>query len=132
MNNWNPSIYRWKEMLLNRIAVAALGVLFFILLPISISKGCGLFDRSFRGYTFVNPQIVKAPLDFAPFLLDFEEIYDLYDGQEAEQEKGNLEEWYERFCERVTLKDLRYIIYNATLSENPPNWVLLPEANRFR
>lgn len=116
MNSWSP-FTKFLSIRRLKISIATFWIATaFVLVPEQISSNCGV-DRSFRGYTFVSPNIIAATLDYAPFLLDFEKIYDYYGGPKAAQQNGNLEEWYERFCGRIKEKDLQYIIYKASLSE---------------
>lgn len=122
MKNWRQLVERFSNesplgFLCKPMKLGLLTLLFFFLSPYKVSKGCGPIDRSFRGYSFINPQIIQSRIAFAPFFLDFKTIHRLYKGQRVEQIKGNLQEWYERFCEIPKIADLQYIIYQASIDE---------------
>lgn len=93
-------------------------LLLLLLLPIQTSNACGPTDRSFKGYTFINPQIFNLEASDAPFLLSFGNLYNQFFKQETKQKQAdNLTEWQDRFCELVTKEDLEYIIYQAAISD---------------
>jgi len=94
-------------------------ILFFtlLLLPSKISIGCGPGDYEFKGYSFLQPEIVNYQADFAPFFLDFDAIMKHYKNKDHAQRQDNLLEWQERFCEVPEYKDLEYIIYTASVDE---------------
>ncbi len=87
------------------------------MLPTRISKGCGPGDFRFHGYSFLNPGIINAKAAYAPFFLDFKEIYQYYKANASIQQNDNLLEWQEIFCDLVEVEDLKYIIYKASVSE---------------
>ena len=82
--------------------------------PTVISQACGPGNWPFYGYSFIQPQIIDRTTSYAPYLLRFEDFYETYDPQVL-QEKTNLEEWQERFCDLVSIKDLRKVIYNSSV-----------------
>ncbi len=81
--------------------------------PATISIGCGPVDLSFRGYSFINPNILDLSSEGAAFFLSFREIADYYKGPKAEQQIGNIEEWQQRFCEVASLEDIHAIVYDT-------------------
>jgi len=90
-------------------------LLFFCLLiiPIQISKSCGPNDLGFYGYSFLNPKIIDLDSKYAAYFAGFEEVFKELHPRSNIQEKDNLQEWRERFCEIPNTKDLHYIIYKA-------------------
>ena len=100
--------------------LASRGLLLFLLifLPLQISNACGTTDRSFQGYTFINPNVFNLKAGDAPFLLPFADLYQQYFKPETEQKQAdNLTEWQDRFCGLVTKEDLEFIIYKAAISD---------------
>jgi hypothetical protein len=87
-----------------------------LFLPQHISKGCGINGGKFYGYEFYNIDVVHPEKGIAPFLLDLDEIYAKYVDTENTQKRDNLTEWRERFCNKVNLQDLHYIVYKANRS----------------
>ena len=77
--------------------------------------GCGPYDFSFSGYSFLNPEIADREAEFAPYILDFEDFYQQFEQPGQKQTQTNLEEWQGRFCDLVTIDELRAVIYNASL-----------------
>ena len=121
MKNWKRFIPDLKTRLApNQRQLFLLGGLTFLLLlisPVSITKGCGSVDRSFQGYSFLYSRTIDPALPFAPFLLDFKSIRQLYKGQRVEQRNDNLKEWQDRFCGQPNLADLREVIYKSSVDQ---------------
>ena len=86
----------------------------FLLIPIPVSKACGPIDRSFHGYSFINPAIANVHSSYAPFILDINSLYEQFLKQPEIQAKDNLTEWRERFCNKVRIDDLNFIIYTVS------------------
>lgn len=110
----------------------------YCLLPLDLTP-CGPYDHSFHGYTFVNMDILqKADREaLAPLFVQFEKVYsDYFSEVEKVKQNANLEEWFERYCEEVTKKDLAYIIYQSSIAElelllTATNSKSLPVPNRL-
>lgn len=104
-----------------QIITIGLGISCFIILlclPTKISKGCGPYvDRTFYGYSFLNPNIIDLDAPKAPYFAGFEKIYQQLKPTEDIQQKDNLTEWNERFCNVAKLVDLQFIIYKASLTQ---------------
>jgi hypothetical protein len=109
MINWKTSV----PNSINSLAFYSLLICFGVSLPFSISKGCGPYDLGFRGYSFINPEIIDLKAEGTPFFLSFKEISEYYKGPVAEQISGNLEEWQERFCKVATIDDIGKVVYEA-------------------
>lgn len=90
---------------------------FLLILPFQISKGCGPYHLTFEGYTFLNPNIVDNNATFAPYFLKFNDLYKSPDSLEYIQQDENLQEWNERFCNLYQIKDIRNVIYKATVND---------------
>lgn len=91
--------------------------LFLLILPFQISKGCGPYHLTFEGYTFMNPNIVNTKATYAPYFLRFNDLYNSPDSLEHIQQDENLQEWNERFCNLYQIKDIKYVIYKATIND---------------
>jgi len=87
--------------------------LFLLIVPIQIAQSCGPNDLGFYGYSFLNPKIVNLDSKYAAYFAGFEEVFKQLHPRSNIQEKDNLQEWRERFCEIPTTKDLHQIIYKA-------------------
>lgn len=96
-----------------RMLLAALS---FFMIPQPFSRGCGVKGIGFYGYDFFDPEVVHPEKGLAPFLLDMNDIYEKYVNAENTQIKDNLTEWRERFCNKVSMNDLHYIIYKVNIS----------------
>lgn len=112
-----------KEIQNNFKQIIAIGInlvcfLVLLCLPTKISKGCGPYvDRAFYGYSFLNPNIIDVDAPKAPYFAGFEKIYKQLKPTEDIQQKDNLTEWNERFCNVAKLVDLQFIIYKASLTQ---------------
>ena len=107
--------YNLKKNLL--ISIGFISFLIVLLFPTKISKGCGPYDRSFYGYSFLNPKIIDLEAPKAPYFAGFEQIFKRLRPTEDVQQKDNLVEWSERFCNIPKLVDMQYIIYKASLTQ---------------
>ena len=85
-------------------------------LPVRISKGCGP-DLSFQGYSFVIPAIVNQKSDYVPYFFKFDDFHYKFETVQKIQQKGNLEEWQEIFCDLVEIEDIETVIYRTSHSE---------------
>lgn len=94
-----------------------LALLFFFTAPHPVSKGCGPIDYSFKGYSFISPFIAGQPIDSSPLLPEFATMAQYFEGVDNVQEKDNITEWWERFCEYPEKEDMAYIIYKASVYE---------------
>ncbi len=92
-------------------------IIFLLVLPFQISKGCGPYHLTFEGYSFMNPNIVNTNATYAPYFLRFNDLYNSPDSLEQIQQDDNLQEWNERFCNLYKIKDIQYVIYKATVND---------------
>ena len=84
------------------------------LMKFKISKGCGPYvDREFYGYSFLNPYIIDIDAPKSPYFAGFEKLYKQLKPTEDIQQKDNLTEWSERFCNIPKLLDINFIVYKA-------------------
>ncbi|MEM1119969.1 MAG: hypothetical protein AAGJ18_05935 [Bacteroidota bacterium] len=107
-------------ILLRKILIVVGNLLCFLLLlflPTKISKGCGPYDRSFYGYTFLNPNIIDLDAPTAPYFAGFEKIFRQLRPTEDVQQSDNLTEWQERFCDVPKLLDLQQVIYKSSTTQ---------------
>ncbi|MEM6965814.1 MAG: hypothetical protein AAF573_13685 [Bacteroidota bacterium] len=90
----------------------------FLFLPYQISIGCGPSSQyQFEGYTFINPQIINQDATYARYLLHFNDLYDSYDTLQVIQQDENIREWSERFCGWYEEKDIKKVVYEATIND---------------
>ena len=116
MNNWMRSI----NISRNRIYKTGIFLSFAILLnvwPQQIGSDCGPGNFSFEGYTFINTHIVNDSSAYAKYFLNFDDLYQSYGPQKVLRQKTNLEEWQDRFCGLVEIKDLQRVIYRSSVRD---------------
>lgn len=90
-------------------------LLLIILLPIKLSSDCTPGRYGFRGYSFIDPLIIDQTIPSAPLFINIEAIYEAFGGQDFIQQKDNVSEWSERYCNKAKLEDIREIIYDVEL-----------------
>lgn len=90
---------------------------FVILLPVKVSSDCTPGPYGFRGYSFINPNIIDVRISSAPILLDIKAIYDAFGGQPVAQQRDNVGEWQERYCNRAKAEDIRAFIYDTNIND---------------
>ena len=88
-----------------------------LLVPTKISKGCGPYDNSFYGYSFLNPKVIDLDVPIAPYFAGFGKVFKQLRPVEDIQQKDNLTEWRERFCEVPSLPHLQQVIYKTSLTQ---------------
>lgn len=129
-SNWLLAFSNWKSSKVKSLILTMI-VVCFCAIPSKISKGCGIVKQNFDGYTFLNPLIINNTAPYAPFFLDFDDLFGFFDTKNLIQSTSNLTEWYDRFCETSTIEDMEQVIYKysiqdlqqlrtATLSEGIP------------
>jgi hypothetical protein len=111
MLRFNRFASKWST----KIGVIAL--LFIFLLPVQVSLGCGPVFIDFRGYSFINPSLLKLPTERAPFFLDFKQVYENVRSPRVTQRQGNLEEWQQRLCDEPKIDDIKAVIYTSNLTD---------------
>lgn len=106
-NNWQ-----------NSILSVLFSVVFLIALisPMRIAKGCGPI-LEFRGYTFIQPEIINMQAAFAPFIMQMSEVYDFFEQQEKITDDANIDEWHTRFCEVAPKEHIRNIVYESNFRD---------------
>lgn len=72
--------------------------------------------QPFKGYSFINPDIVLYRSDLAAHFLNFRQVYEYYEQKGPPDVTENLEEWRQRVCQEATVADLHTIIYAADIS----------------
>ncbi|MEM6321821.1 MAG: hypothetical protein AAF960_29440 [Bacteroidota bacterium] len=100
-----------------RLAISSCFCLLLVFLPAKISKGCGPYEPTFSGYSFLNPNIIDLNTSKAPYFAGFKKVFDRIKPTEDIQETDNIAEWRSRFCDVPRIEDLTYIIYKASLTE---------------
>ncbi len=91
--------------------------LFFFLIPNHLSKGCGPYDTSFYGYSFLNPKIINLGSKNASYFAGFEELFKQIGAKNNVQEQDNITEWRSRFCDIPKAKDLYQLIYKTPINQ---------------
>lgn len=97
--------------------VCSMFLLIFTITPTKISQGCGPYDYSFYGYSFLNPNVIDLKNSTAPYFAGFGKVFDQFQSKENIQQKDNLLEWQARFCNIPKLTDLKYIVYKSSISQ---------------
>lgn len=97
--------------------VHILSFLLLLLYPLPSSTDCGPVYNQFHGYSFLNPEIARVKSAFAPFTLGFAKVFDSFPGAKTMQEQGNINEWWERYCEVPNKADIDYIVYAASIRD---------------
>jgi hypothetical protein len=106
-------------MPLNRLIIPLLFVASFIVGPVHVAGDCG-FRPELYDYQFLNPAIASYDQSLSPLFVSFGDLYrDRFVEPAVVQQKDNLQEWYERYCEGVQLIHLQQLIYGR--SENALN-----------
>ena len=108
---WSGSFFR------SVYRITLLILVIFILHPARVSMGCIPVDQSFYGYSFLNPSLIDLESLTAPYFAGFEKVFKQLQNKEDLQEKDNLAEWQERFCDIPRLVDLRYLIYKSSITQ---------------
>lgn len=133
MRNWKWSFEKWKISRQSAVhspqsvvpglcqpPTANRQLLFFLLLlllPTAISSNCDPSRPGFRGFSFVSPNIVDPINVSAPFILQFEELYDRFLREEERRVQDNVAEWRERYCNRPRAEDIAYLVYEASIRQ---------------
>ncbi|MCB0587113.1 MAG: hypothetical protein KDD06_17560, partial [Phaeodactylibacter sp.] len=99
---------------------SVLTTLFLFLLgwlyPTPIASNCRT-KPPFSGYSFINPLIMNPELNGAPFFVDFDALERYYQRKGNPQIQGNVEEWYERFCEVPRFQDIGVLVYQSSIAD---------------
>ena len=94
--------------------------LFFIFLfafPMQITEACGPGNYFFKGYSFFKTNLVIKESPYVDYFLRFDDLYNAYNSNRKKQQLDNLTEWRGRFCDLVSMGDLKQIIYKASIDE---------------
>lgn len=87
------------------------------LFPTKLSSDCTPGIYGFRGYSFINPDIIDTSVPSAPLFIDIQAIYEAFGGQKVVQEVNNVMEWRERYCRRATEADIQFAIYETDTND---------------
>lgn len=98
------------------ILITTLLLLSWLSLPIPIAGDCGPV-QTFQGYSFINPYIVRLNPDLTHYFLDFEILNTAVPPANQTQAKGNVDEWWERFCRIPDRADVQSLIYQFSLDD---------------
>ncbi len=99
-----------------KIIVPLLLVLLF-LLPKKVSEACVSFDNSLYTYSFLDSKIVAEDSEYAPYFLNFSEMYDYYQEVQEAKKTENLEEWRLKTCDYADLTEIEAVIYQGSETE---------------
>lgn len=84
--------------------------------PLS-GHSCISVDRSFRGYCFIDPNVVYYKTTSAPVFLSFEALAKAYGSRHQAQVNENVQEWRDRICKQATIQDIYQLIYKSNLND---------------
>ena len=101
----------------SRNLLVALCLLLFAVLPFKIGKSdCGIAAPAH--YSFVHLDLLAWQSDYAPYLMGYQVINDIYALQRRDaQYEDNILEWRGRFCDIPDSADVAEIVYHATVDE---------------
>lgn len=99
-----------------KILLCCLSV-FLFLLPTKISEACSPFDESFYGYSFLRSDIVADGSEYAPYFLNFRDMYAYYNRVQDIKQSDNLAEWRKKVCDWATEAEIALVIYKGTEAE---------------
>ncbi len=71
----------------------------------------------FRGYTFLNPDLLSKREVFAPYFLKWDDYYDRYYFNLDLQKEENVQEWRERFCDKASAADVEALVYQSDIND---------------
>jgi len=94
-----------------------LPILLLLLLPIKVSSDCTPGRYGYRGYSFLNPNLIDVRVPSAPLFVDIQAIYEYFGGQQEAQRRDNVIEWRERYCNTAEEEDIRFLIYNTEIRD---------------
>lgn len=123
MHPWRASFKKPVEwavqyILLGRITWVILSSGVFLAYPVPINgEQCLPATNAFKGYSFMHPLIINPNLPGAPYLLDFEALYNRYGKQSREQADENVAEWKQRYCDIPEEEDIRSVIYGYSIDD---------------
>ncbi len=92
-------------------------ILLILLSPIKVSSDCTPGISGFRGYSFLNPNIIDVRVPSAPLFIDIDAIYEYFGGQAEAQQRDNVTEWRERYCNIPRADDIRFLIYDTDIRD---------------
>ena len=102
----------WKNV------VVALFFLLFAILPMRIGKSdCGIKTPQ---YSFVHLDLLAWQSDYAPYLMGYHVINDIYTLQSRDRDPqydDNIGEWRGRFCDIPDSTDIDDLIYDSSIDE---------------
>ena len=119
MKIWKTSLKDFDKthILHGRNAVIVFCLLLFAILPFQIGKSdCGI--KGPAHYSFVQLDLLAWQSDYAPYLMGYQVINDIYVLQKRDpQYDDNIGEWRGRFCDIPDSTDVEDIVYDATIDE---------------
>ncbi len=97
--------------------VIAFGLLLFAVLPYQIGKSdCGITTPAH--YSFVHLDLLAWQSDYAPYLIGYQVINDIYTLQKRNaQYEDNILEWRGRFCDIPDSADVALLVFQSTVDE---------------
>jgi hypothetical protein len=106
-----------KLPLASRSLLFAFCLLLFAVLPFQKGKAdCGI--PTTRHYSFVHLDLLAWQSDYAPYLMGYQVINDIYVMQKRDpQFDDNIQEWRGRFCDIPDSASVDYLLYFATIDE---------------
>ncbi len=104
-----------KLLGLTLLCLALLSNSQFSILNSQFNSPCLPTAPTFRGYSFLLPEIVNHRAAYAPYFLDFGDRYAPYFQKDLQRDE-NLEEWIGRFCIKVDPEDVAEVVYRSPTS----------------
>lgn len=98
------------------LIIICLGAVLVWAVP-GLGNSCISVDRSFRGYCFLDPNIIYYKTPSAPVFLSFESLTEAYGSRHQAQLNENVQEWRDRICNQATVQDIYALIYKSSLND---------------
>jgi hypothetical protein len=89
------------------------------LLPLQTAKSdCGIGGRAAQHYSFVHLDLLAWQSDYAPYLMGYQVIHDIYQMQKRDpQYDDNIMEWRDRFCDVPDSAHIDELLYYSSVDE---------------
>ncbi len=97
-----------------RLILPRIGLLLLLSAALHGSHTCISVERSFRGYSFLDGNVVGYRTPSAPVVLPLAALQELYQDRHQAQANENVEEWRERICRKARSQDIHDLVYQQS------------------
>lgn len=115
-----------------RLILQRMGLLLLLSAALHWGHTCLSVERSFRGYSFLDGNVIGYRTPAAPVVLPLAALQELYQDRYQAQADENVEEWRERICRKARSQDIYDLVYQqpAARIENLYTEALAPIRDR--